>query len=348
MKRKSLGLVGLLALTGCVGGDGDGDGDGGSSSPAAAPTAFYVTPAQVSSQGATATFDAAELRTEINDEDGFYDKRPKESGASGGDSKNDCANELINDSKIEAAGDSMSISASIDASECFLDSGLGAGLKISFQARLFVEARCEGGDLSALNGQSLTDLGGGPLDLDPACADALELRFHADGHFKLSGTLDFGGMALMIDSEEEFFSTLETAEGGPCQMTKADEEVTYDNGCLERDRKKNLRDKQNGMASPDEGKITYSELRGVDLVGGVADERPYFKSGTKAFKLANWTGVMTYTGENVRPTWTATDGTNTETGEFGTHGTSMQSLKSAQRSMQRALTLEVRRLFDRR
>jgi hypothetical protein len=313
-------------------GNGNGNGNGGAG---ANPSGFFLTAADLT-PGTLYTMSAADLASELDDEGSFFDQRPESDDPTEDDSS--CVEDALGALKVEASGDRMTISGSLDLSSC-LDGLLGgadaSGLDLALTMKMYVEAQCEGADLSMYDGQSIIDIADSARDLDELCDGTFRMRNHLSSRTVLSGSATFSGQTITLDTDTTSAAALQTTDGGPCVRTVSGDETTFEDGCVETTHEVNTRDRSNGMASEKDGKDGISVLRYVGLRGTRAGEHPYFTGGAMEVTLQNWTGTMTYTDAETAPTWSMSDGTETQTGTFD--GTASQGLVTPARGLELAV-----------
>ena len=316
-------------------GNGNGNGNGNGGGAGAAPSGFFLTAADLT-PGTVYALSADDLASELDAEGSFFDQRPESDDPSEDDSS--CVEDALGGLKVEASGDRMTISGSLDLSSC-LDGLLGgadaSGLDLALTMKMYVEAQCEGEDLSMYDGQSITDIADSARDLDELCDGTFRMRNHLWSHTVLSGSATFSGQTITLDTDTTSAAALQTTGDGPCVRTVSGDEVTYEDGCVETTHEVNTRDRSNGMPSEKDGKDGISVLRYVGLRGTQAGEHPYFTGGAMEVTLQNWTGTMTYTAAETAPTWSMSDGTDTRTGTFD--GTASQGLGTPARGLELAV-----------
>lgn len=334
--------LGLLACTndddgadadaGTGNGSGNGNGNGGAG---ASPSGFFLTAADLT-PGTLYALPADDLASELDGESSFFDQKPESDDPMDNDSS--CVEDTLGALKVEASGDRMTISGSLDLSTC-LDGLLGgadaSGLDLALTMKMYVEAQCEGADLSMYDGQSITDIADSARDLDELCDGTFRMRNHLSSHTVLSGSATFSGQTITLDTDTTSAAALQTADGGPCVRTVSGDEVTYEDSCVETTHEVNTRDRSNGTPSEKDGKDGLSVLRYVGLRGTRAGEHPYFTGGAMEVTLQSWTGTMTYTDAETAPTWSMSDGTDTRTGTFD--GTASQGLGTPARGLELAV-----------
>lgn len=348
-------LLAALGLLACTNDDdagdadaGTGDGSGNGSGNGAAPSGFFLTAADLA-PGTLYDLPAEDLASELDDDDSFFDQEPESDDPMDNDAS--CVQDALDALKVKASGDTMTISGGLDLSSCLesLLNGVDAsGLSLTLSTKMYVEAQCEGADLSMYDGLPITEIADSAAALDELCDGTFRMREHLWSHTVLQGSASFGGQMFTLDSESTTSHALQTPAGEPCVRHVEGDAVSFEDDCVETTHDVNTRDRQNDMPSEKDGKDGFTALRYAGLRGTRVGEHPYFTGGAIEITLQNWTGAMTYTDATTAPTWSLTNGADTQTGTYD--GTASQGLGTPARGLElalRARTAEVSRRIAR-
>ncbi|RZA26824.1 MAG: hypothetical protein EOP10_02365 [Proteobacteria bacterium] len=214
---------------------------------------------------------------------------------------NICFETQVEDLKLKAVGDTISVDSSVDIGSCLATyyKNLGASeVKIEKAAYgFYFETSCAGGDYSAANGKNLKDA---EAIFDSDCKSTISNL--SSTVFTLKGSITVQGQVIKFDNEST--TAISKADGTPCTITLANG-VRTENGCVEVTRTVNAIDPaENFFQKSTSNNLTWTE----------ATPGNYFESGSLSVVVNNWKGTITYSGASTPPTYSITDGTSTETG----------------------------------
>lgn len=233
------------------------------------------------------------------------------------DDSDECSDEILG-ATLSAEDDKLTYGVDLDLSACFekvfakdlTDFDLVA-LKVLF--KFYFEIQCDGADLSSYDGQSFKDVSEAEDDI-VGCEDATtgSTLSHTQSTFEMT-----------IKSQKEPFVEIErktltlSIDSGPkgkaCLSTRSGDLSTGEDGCLSISKDTFQSSKVDGEADDDEGKVHYSKIVKNALVSAKGDNR-WYTGGAMKVTFDNWTGDVTYTDATTAPTFTITDGTETENG----------------------------------
>jgi hypothetical protein len=256
----------------------------------------FLKMADFAEPAAVSELPSSSLPESINNISDFYNNEPADS-ASSGTEEDPCKATT----QISAAGDTLTLSINNDKTACEQQHNTDSTRVINKSIeKSYLKVVCVGSDLSSYNGKTEDQL---PDDLLQACptATTVKLLINLMADWQSTYTITAGDQtSTMIESGSMKFGEM-SDEGTECIFTiGADKGMTI-NGC-------------NFVALLNKAQVTHSQeiiyniyqkLKANNLVGSATGT--YYSSGTQSFTIQNWTGTMTYTGESVAPTWTATN-----------------------------------------
>lgn len=168
---------------------------------------------------------------------------------------------------------------------------------------------CKGFDFSGFNGDLGPNEEAEKAVAEQSCSEAEE--FDQDiSSSKLTFTVDNQSYTQEKDSKSETADS----KGGTCKMTVENGQKTYVEKCIYREIENTAGESLGGSVDDKQYyEVSYAEGLKVPA-SGTSDQ--WFNDGQVNVVLNNWTVTLTYTNSSTPPSYSATNGTDTETGSL--------------------------------
>lgn len=168
----------------------------------------------------------------------------------------------------------------------------------SFRLRSKGYVQCEKSDTSVLDGKKLVEIA--PDGPDQVCKGR-------SGKYIIEMSVTFGqsviGGRMLADSK---FS-MKGPDNGACKFTVADQVTSFDT-CV------TINSTKWSSEIPDLNRTDWTRITTNSLKAGNNDR--FYSSGSVDFVINDWTGTVSYSGPEVFPDYTATDGSTKDSGKI--------------------------------
>jgi hypothetical protein len=179
--------------------------------------------------------------------------------------------------------------------------------------KIYASVTCPGGGLASLDGKPLaTDASG---SLGAGLGAAAQCNGPAEQDLvNMQSDFDFTGSFLGITfrSAGTTLDAMMANDGSPCSITRTGDTRAYDDHCVRLEHTVLTASSVDGLDQPNLGKDDVLAVAYQGITETPAAE-PWFASGTLKVTENAWTGTVTYAPPSP-PTWTMTNGSDTESG----------------------------------
>lgn len=231
-----------------------------------------------------------------------------------------CLQQRINALPIKADKANVSVVAEFDAKDCFAPDAMGSLTLESLPVRFVVWLGCDNKDLEALDGKMF---GAVSDEVAIKCSTTGAKQGLTNLEFKLvaSGTMeDDDGNPVSIRYTDRTVSAQQTADGQPCELSMEGDSWLYKNECVDVNKYEVTQFEADGRSVPKALTGDYVRLEYIDIQQSTDQTIPWFEGGHFNLTLDNWTGTVAYTGGNVAPNWTMSNGTTEMSGTLSIGG----------------------------
>jgi hypothetical protein len=325
-------LVLTVPLAGCgsvhknnrtTGGDGSGDA-------LAAPTGAFLSATDLQPTSPLKDVSVDDLDDFMGTTDQFYSVPPADGDdSSEADNPPGCNDALFKQLVYHATDTVVTVSGAIDLSPCLQSSDPGTGtggatdtgatLSGTMTIKVYGTFTCPGGGLAELDGTPVLSDASDSTSIFTAVSSHFSgtnlcqgstagILLNAATNFDISGSL----LGIAFHSAGKTLDAIMGANGSPCDITLGSASRTFDDQCVDLERTTMTTSSANGQTTPDQGTddIQYVAYHGIVET---TDGNPWFVSGELEVTKDAWTGTVTYAPQGA-PTWSMTNGTDTETG----------------------------------
>lgn len=289
------------------------DGKDGAPLPPA-PTSAFLTLTDMRPSTNSAALSKDEVLNIILGAPVLYDVEPDEPETP----TRQCLNDLLT-AKVVATQDKMTFSVVTDIVTCIGKADGFSNIKGSVIFKLFVARSCKGGDLSALNGLTWSQLNEEPNAARTACRDAKS----ATMIYTSEVISDYAADVFQNGSTHKFVSksrSIDAVYSGnlrPCLVKKTSDGDWKTSGtCISTKRSINFVSTLDGNAQADQGKETFQQYEGSGLISSIDGSSTWYAGGKHKVRINDWTGTVTHKGSTTPATFKLTANGKTITGKI--------------------------------
>jgi hypothetical protein len=266
-------------------------------------------------------FDAAKIKSEMEGARSTYQSETKDDT-----SDPSCSDKLTEVKTIEALGSTLRVVYNVDTSACitedlkknepFKDADF-SGLTATGSQQLIVYYKCEGVNLSAYNGKTMSE-----SNEVPECdkASKVDFKFELIILQKTTGVIKLAGETPTNYTYETDYriNSVTRGEGlSLCTSTLSGAEFAFSDSC--REIQTSVVTSKVGPAGSvsegeDNGKMDYTKITYSGLKRLAEGTDPWFSAGTKNVVRNDWTGTVKYSSPTAEPIFEMKKGVETVTG----------------------------------
>ncbi len=281
--------IAVLFLLSC-GEDAKKDSDGGSSSGTPL-TSSFMSSSDIQKPSNLESLTRSKMLEALADSEGVYSNEPEDSDDDG----DICLKEKSGLAVLSATKSSIKVGIKIDISECAKKWSDSTTTFSDVILKYFMDTRCEGADLSFLDGKSLKELDD-DNDVLKTCTRVDQIA-NTEISGKISQTGDNPATTQMRVVDYKGTSDLNL-----CTYTLQDKVSTVGSDCIDVSSTTYYDRKINGEDVADlEG--SYVKLEAKKLQSLVDQTSLWHNAGTIEARVNNWIGTLSYTDPDEAPTY---------------------------------------------
>ena len=236
-----------------------------------------------------------------------------------------CFTDVFDKVKLVAAGDSFSVSTTVDLKDCmsaakdFQPKSGSTFTVTTAKMRLQFVGTCPGADLGSLNGATSKNIGKNPA-VQKACETSGTRTSTANSVFDFNYELAItvNGTKTTTTATHHTTGAQMTAALGGCTETFAAGVWTGGSDCLKVDKDTTTTTTTEGTSPPKvKTDVSYTKLLPSGLKSTSGGTDLWYSAGKTAVTYNDWTGSVTYSGATAAPAYSITNGKATATGTVG-------------------------------